>query len=113
VADVVDVVYLNMYCNLICGVPWGGWSSKRRTGDCKPGTGVDGNSHHELEKLVLQVSKRGIGKYGREQDDGGEKQGEGLTWNCYMPAYLYIYVRATKCYLRITLFGFKLKINHA
>jgi hypothetical protein len=54
----------SMYiCNLICGVPWGVWSSKGRTVDSKPGTRVDGYSHHEQEKLVLQLSKRRIGKY--------------------------------------------------
>ncbi len=70
-------------CNLICGVPRVGWSSKGRTVDSKPGTRVDGYSHHEQEKLVLQVSKKeGLASRKRNGIIGRGKQRERLTQSC-------------------------------
>ncbi len=65
-ADVVDVVYVNIVTWSVGCLGVGG-AAKGWTVASKPGTRVDGHSHHEQEKLVFQASKKvgnvkGIGK---------------------------------------------------
>jgi hypothetical protein len=48
----------------------------------KPGTRVDKYSHHEQEKLVLQVSKKRVGKNEKERVNG-EREAKGeVNANC-------------------------------
>ncbi len=57
-----------------------GEAARGRTVDRKPGTRVNGPSHHEQEKLVLPVSKKeGLANIKGIGIIGNGKQREGLT----------------------------------
>ncbi len=66
---------------------------------------MDGYSHHEQKKLVLQVSKRGVESYkrGTELRKSG-RQGGGLAKEL-LYARISVHMCAVMCYLGITLFA--------
>jgi hypothetical protein len=70
---IVDVVYVNTV-TLYVGCERMGELAKG-WGSCVsiPGTRVDGYSHHEQKKLVLQVSNKGEGREGRGRGKRGRK----------------------------------------
>ncbi len=72
---------------------------------------MDRYSHHEQEKLALQVRKKeGLASMNKECDSGERKAKGGVNIKLH-PRISYICVVA--CYCEEHYFVFRLKINHA